>query len=259
MKRFNFKGDIISDSAKWLYNWLEMPSVSHGDIINFLSEADGDDVEIYIDSPGGLVNVGSAIYGELRNYAGKSTAYILGNAGSSASVAMLGADSVVAIPTAAIIIHNTQARAAGDYRIMEEAYAQLKEANESVINAYEIKTGMSRKDLQNLMDKTTRMSAQTALEYGFIDEIALKDGESISAIENAISESGIGMFAGGITMNAYKAQEMADKIKNLFDNNADPPPEPELEPLKNDNGGESQPVSDEQRRYLHDLRKKINS
>jgi predicted acetyltransferase len=130
---------------------------------------------------------------------------------------MLGAQKVVAIPTASVVIHNPQGKAEGDYREMGSAHEQLKEANESVINAYALKTGMDRAALQELMDKTTRMSAQTAMDHGFIDEIALQEGESLSAITNAINESGFGEILCATAPNAIKAREMADKIKSLLE------------------------------------------
>jgi len=260
MKRFNLIGDIVAEGDKWIYDYLEMPSVTHGDVSKFLEDANGEDIEIFIDSPGGLVNVGSDIYGELRAYKGKSTSYILGQAASAASVAMMGANKVIAIPTASVIIHNTQLSASGDYRDMESAADFLKEANESIINAYEVKTSMKRADLQALMDKTTRMSAQTALDYGFIDEIALKDGEKLSAIENYIGSPDIMERLGNRSFNALKIHEMAGKIKNVIEE-----PEKEeitTEPAPNESGGESGPVSDKlskQKSSFNEIRKKLYS
>jgi len=246
MKRFNMIGDMISDEAKWFYDWLEMPSVTHSAIRQFLTEAGGDDIELYIDSPGGLLNVGSDIYGELRAYAGNSTSYVLGVAGSAASVAMLGAKKIVAIPTARVVIHNAQSAAEGDYRAMKEAQQRLKEASESIINAYEIKTGMSRTALQALMDRTTSMSAQTALEYGFIDEVALKEGEHLTAIENSIEARDVLAKLGMRTYNSLKLHEIAALAKDI---------------VQNDSGGERRPVSDiqlaEQRRQFAAIRRRI--
>lgn len=287
-KRFDMKGHLISDNDKWFYDWIEMSATSHRDVQKFLEEAAGEDVEIFIDSPGGLTRVGSAIYGELRVYKGKSTAYIMGVSASASTVAMLGATKVVSIPTAQYFFHNTQTRAAGDYRTMEEAATMLKDANEAIINAYEIKTGLSRDKLQEIMDRNTWMTAQEAKNYGFIDEIALKEGEQLS--DMAITAS-LGIPAGvGAVFNAAKLHEAAKlldpaiatdgKVKLAWFNKEDlenttitTPDgkthkisitaegaghlEPTTEETSNDSGGESRPVSDSQKQHFRALHRKL--
>lgn len=288
-KRFDMKGHLISDNDKWFYDWLEMSATSHREVQKFLEEAAGEDVDIYIDSPGGLTRVGSAIYGELRAYKGKSTAYIMGVSASASTVAMLGASKVVSIPTAQVFIHNTQTYAAGDYRTMEEAATMLKDANEAIINAYEIKTGLSRDKLQALMDRNTWMTAQEAKNYGFIDEIALKEGEQLSDMTITAT---LGMPASvGAVFNAAKLHEAADKLKLVMEQDGSASPDAALTvgvtlegpdgkrykvtadaegrkrleevtdtkpgETTNDSGGESRPVSDSQRQHFRDLHRKL--
>ena len=96
---------------------------------------------------------------------------------------------------------------------MEQTAAVLKSYNDSIINAYEIKTKLSREKIQELMDSTTFMSAQKALEYGFVDEIALKDGESMAAIENALKTSAGVTNQLSSTLNTVKLRELLKSQK----------------------------------------------
>jgi ATP-dependent Clp protease protease subunit len=247
-KRFDVKGYIVPDDDKWIYDLLEIGAVSHNDIKAFLEEANGEDIELMIDSPGGVVRIASDIYSELRSYAGNSTAYIMGISASASSILMLGAQKVVAFPTARVMIHNAQSAAEGDYREMEQAAVRLKKANDSIINAYQIKTGMSRKDLQDLMDKNTWMTAQEAKNYGFVDEIALKDGENLDEIAAALP---LPMSVAPI-LNMEKMHEFAMKYKEK-------PEELQKEDEKDDeSGGGSRPVSlIEQKQRFYNLKMKL--
>ena len=79
-------------------------------------------------------------------------------------------------PTALMMVHNPWTNASGDAKDMQKAIALLDEVKESIINAYEIKTGMDRQSLSDLMDTETWMNAYRAKELGFCDEV-LFDGD----------------------------------------------------------------------------------
>lgn len=90
MKKINVKGPIISNDDKWIYDMLEMDSTAPKDVIDALPDDDSD-IEVDINSGGGLVTAGSEIYTALMNYSGKVTVNIMGMAASAASViAMAG-------------------------------------------------------------------------------------------------------------------------------------------------------------------------
>jgi ATP-dependent Clp protease protease subunit len=241
MKKFYMKGVIVSQEDKWIYDFFGMTSVTPEEVIAFLDDANGEEIKIYIDSPGGLITAGSDIYSALREYEGESTSFITGWAASAASWAMLGTKKVIASPTARFMYHNAQGRAEGDYRDMEAAAGRLKNANNSFINAYQIKTGKSRDEIQAMLDKDTFHTAQEALEFGFVDEIALKDGEELEPL--------IAAAIGGININ--KMHELAMKYKDKPN---------ELLKHKPDSGGNSGPatdVMDKQKTDLNKIRKKI--
>lgn len=174
-KRIDIKGQIVNSSDGWIYDWLGIENCNPQKVIDALQEANGEDIEVYINSPGGSVPAGSEIYTELRNYSGKKLIRITGMAASAASVIAEAGESEIS-PTGMIMIHNVQTRASGDYHDMDNTGDALRAANQSIINAYVDKTGMSREELQELMDRETYMSAQQAVEYGFIDRIMFSDG-----------------------------------------------------------------------------------
>ena len=129
------------------------------------------DVIIWINSPGGDCVAASQIYGMLIDYKGNVTVKIDGVAASAASVIAMAGTKVLMVPTALMMIHNPMTLAIGDSEEMHKAIAMLAEVKESILNAYEIKTGQSRAKLSHLMDTETWMNANRAIELGFADDV----------------------------------------------------------------------------------------
>ena len=90
---------------------------------------------------------------------------------------MAGTKGLVS-PVSMLMIHNPMTAAMGDTSEMQKAIAMLDEVKESIINAYEIKTGMSRAKLSHLMDAETWMDAHTAIDMGFADGILARPAET---------------------------------------------------------------------------------
>ena len=137
------------------------------------------DIVIWINSPGGDCVAASQIYTMLMDYRGAVTVKIDGIAASAASVIAMAGTKVLMAPTALMMIHNPASIAIGDTEEMQKAIAMLNEVKESIVNAYEIKTGQSRAKLSHLMDAETWMNANKAIELGFADGI-LEDEKSPS-------------------------------------------------------------------------------
>ena len=135
-----------------------------------LNSGEGD-ITVWINSPGGDCIAAAQIYNMLMNYKGNVTVKIDGIAASAASVIAMAGNKVIVSPVSMIMIHNPATIAAGDTSEMQKAIAMLDEVKESIINAYEIKTGLSRAKLSHLMDAETWMDANSAIEMGFADEI----------------------------------------------------------------------------------------
>ena len=111
------------------------------------------------------------IYNMLMDYKGNVTVKIDGIAASAASVIAMAGTKVLMSPVSMLMIHNPMTTAMGDTTEMQKAISMLDEVKESIINAYEIKTGLSRAKLSHLMDAETWMDANSAIEMGFADEI----------------------------------------------------------------------------------------
>lgn len=135
-----------------------------------LMAGDGD-VTIWLNSPGGDCVAASQIYSMLMDYRGSVTVKIDGIAASAASVIAMAGTKVLMAPTALMMIHNPLTIAIGDSEEMQKAVAMLSEVKESIINAYEIKTGQSRAKISHWMDAETWMNANKAIELGFADGI----------------------------------------------------------------------------------------
>ena len=126
---------------------------------------------MWINSPGGDCVAAAQIYNMLSNYKGKVTVKIDGIAASAASVIAMSGDTVLVSPVSMVMIHNPATIAWGDHAQMQKAMDMLAEVKESIINAYVLKTGLSRPKLSHLMDAETWMDANKAVELGFADDI----------------------------------------------------------------------------------------
>ena len=136
------------------------------------------DITVWINSPGGDCVAAAQIYNMLMDYRGSVTVKIDGIAASAASVIAMAGTRVLVSPVSMLMIHNPATMAMGDAAEMQKAIAMLDEVKESIINAYEIKTGMSRAKLSHLMDAETWMDAHTAVELGFADEIMTRPADA---------------------------------------------------------------------------------
>lgn len=136
-------------------------------------------VHLHINSPGGDCVAASMIYTMLMDYPGDVTVQIDGMAASAASVIAMAGSRVTMSPTAIMMVHNPLTVAFGDAAEMQKAISLLSEVKESIINAYQIKTGLPRERLGQLMDDETWMNAWKAKELGFCDEVLYADTSPI--------------------------------------------------------------------------------
>lgn len=119
----------------------------------------------------------------LMDYKGSVTVKIDGIAASAASVIAMAGTKVLVSPVSMMMIHNPVTIAMGDASEMEKAISMLSEVKDSIINAYEIKTNLSRTRLSHMMDAETWMDARKAVELGFADGI-LKRAEAEEVLED---------------------------------------------------------------------------
>lgn len=151
-------------------------------------------ITVWINSPGGDCVAAAQIYNMLANYKGTVTVRIDGIAASAASVIAMAGTKVIMSPVSMMMIHNPMTIAFGDSANMQKAIAMLDEVKESIINAYEIKTGLSRAKLSRLMDAETWMDANSAIEMGFADEIMQRntaDAVEVPQVSNIYSRTAV--------------------------------------------------------------------
>ena len=128
-------------------------------------------ITVWINSPGGDCVAAAQIYNMLMDYKGDVTVKIDGIAASAASVIVMAGTKVLMSPVSCMMIHNPATIAFGDTAEMQKAIDMLASVKDSIMNAYEIKTGMSRAKLSHMMDAETWMDAHKAMELGFADGI----------------------------------------------------------------------------------------
>lgn len=142
-----------------------------------LAEYAGKDITVWINSPGGDVVAGSQIYTALKEHKGQVTVKIDGLAASAASVIAMAGEFVYMSPTSLLMIHDPMTIAMGNAEDMQQCIDVLNECKESIINAYSLKTGISRAKISRLMTDETWMNARKAVELGFADKILYTDKE----------------------------------------------------------------------------------
>jgi ATP-dependent Clp protease protease subunit len=144
-----------------------------------LEDGEGN-ITLWINSPGGDVFAAASIYNMLMDYPYDVTVKIDALAASAASVIAMAGTKVCMSPVAMLMIHNPMTVAIGDSEEMQKAIDMLSEVKESIVNAYEIKTSLSRRKISQLMDAETWMNAKEAKKLGFADEILFSEGETES-------------------------------------------------------------------------------
>lgn len=244
--KIDVKGPIISNDEAWIYEWFDMDFTSPKTVIDQLANANGEDVIVSINSPGGYVDDGSEIYTALKAYPGHVETQIVGLAASAASFIATAGDKVVIAPTAKFMIHNASMGNLGDHRSMEKASQMLKTTDRTIVNAYVLKTGKNEQELLDMMAEETWMGPQEALEHNFVDEIMFMDNPikltASSAASAMIPQKIIDGFRNGmmnkgkpegVTKEDLKASlaEFKNEILNELQlNKTNEPKEPTLKP-----------------------------
>lgn len=169
--RIDIKGTIVSSDDAWIYEWFGIEHTNPKAVNELIANANGEELDVYINSGGGDIFAGSEIYSALRGYKGTVNIHIVGLAASAASVIMCAGKSDIS-PTAMVMVHNVSANTRGDYHVMDKSSEVLQKANKTIAAAYVAKTGMTEVEALEMMDKETWLTAHEAVEKGLIDKIA---------------------------------------------------------------------------------------
>jgi len=179
------------------------------DLISRLKSIKSETLHVHINSPGGDLFTGHAIYGIIKNFKGHKITYIDGLAASAASIIAMAGDKVVMPRNTLLMIHNASTVIYGDSQEFAKAAETLEKMNATMQTVYHDKTGMAHSEIATMMNNETWFTADEALKLGFVDMV-------IDDIElDSHYESNGNLILNGIDFgNAY-----AEKIKHHL-----PPP-----------------------------------
>ncbi len=208
MPRIDIRGVLIPNDYKWYYDILDIENTCPKDVSRVLNALQsGDVLEVYINSPGGVIDVGSEIYALLRK-TGESynvKLYVTGEACSAASVVAMAGYCEMA-PTALMMVHCVSTSASGNHNDMEKMVEVLQQADRAMCTAYTEKTGMTEEEALDMMEHETWLTAQQAKDRGLVDAVMFEEQQ----------EEGIPLVAGPLFKLPTKEQmEQVRKLAGL--------------------------------------------
>jgi ATP-dependent Clp protease protease subunit len=213
------EGEIIDDEWAWLYEWFGITATAPNKFREELKASAGKPVTVWIDSPGGSVFAAAGIYNALMEHKGGVTVKVDGKALSAASVIAMAGGEILMSPMALMMIHNPLTYAEGDMHVMRHTADVLDAVKESIVNAYQIKTGKSRAKISELMDAETWMSAKAAMKDGFADGMLYAETEPVT------NYSPVLFNRVAIQNNAAASIKKLLEIKQKNEKPPDPPPD----------------------------------
>ena len=159
-------------------------TISAKEVTEYLADLDVENINVYINSNGGVVDTAIAINNALRRHKAKVTVNIDGIAASAATLITCAGDIVRMPKNALFMIHNPSTIAMGDSEEMRKQADVLEKYKNSITETYLQKVNIDKEKLSELMDNETWLNAEEALEYGFIDEII--ENADIQVVENKV-------------------------------------------------------------------------
>lgn len=192
---------MIPNDYKWYYDFFGEDSTCPKDVQQILdSFQPGDEVEVYINSPGGVIDVGSEIYTLLKAHKENIKIYITGEACSAASIAAMAGYCEMS-PTALMMVHCVSSGVRGNHKTMEHMGEVLRTADRALCTAYMDKAGMSEDDALEMMEQETWLTAQQAKERGLIDKIMFQEEDAEPLVNGLVFK--------------LPTQEQLEKVRNM--------------------------------------------
>lgn len=172
-------------------------------------------ITVRINSPGGDVFAGVAIYNMLAEHSGEVTVKVDGLAASIASLIAMAGDKIVMLPGSMMMVHQPWSFAAGNADELEEVIESLKKIGESMTPIYATRTGLSEERVNELLKAETWMTANDAVELGFADEAVEAKTTISDSIKNALAFAGdvkAAVMQPVMSMNKPKATEVTEEV-----------------------------------------------
>lgn len=195
--KFNNKGNNVGElmlygdiaSSTWWGDEVT-PKDFKADLDNL---GDIQTLNIHINSDGGDVFAGQAIYSMLKRHSATKNVYIDGLAASIASLIAMAGDKIIMPANSMIMVHNPWTAAMGNSNDFRKLADDMDKIRESMLAVYEAKTGMKQEDIIPLLDLETWMTAQDALDNGFCDEIEEEKQVAASLSGDFLNINGVNM------------------------------------------------------------------
>lgn len=162
------------------------PSRSAYNIVKELQDVKAPSINVHINSNGGEVSEGLAIFNTLRNSGKAVTTYCDGFACSAASVVFMAGTNRVMSPASLLMIHNAWTLAMGNSDELRKQADDLEKVNQAAVEAYKMVATIPEDQIKDLMDDETWISADDALSYGFATKV-LKEDDSTEPQQSAMS------------------------------------------------------------------------
>ena len=201
----------------YIFDEIGTYGITAQEFINDIKELKGMSINLRINSLGGDVFDGMAMYNVIKRREAKTTVYIEGIAASIATIIALGADEVVMAENSLFMIHNAWGGAMGEAKDMRKTAETLDKISGELTDIYRKKTGLSYEALQEMMDEETWLNAEEAYEHGFVDVISdsikVAAKYDVSKFKNITEEQ----IQNKLNIN-IKNRKMTNELKEWFNN-----------------------------------------
>ena len=220
-------GDVEGDDYDWWTREIIRSETSANAFREALAEhPDAQQIDIYINSYGGSVFEGTAIYNQLCRHPAHKTVYVDGFACSIASVIAMAGDEIIMPRNTLMMIHNMSMLAAGNAADLRKAADDLDTINAAGRTAYLDKAGdkLDEEKLAEMMDAETWLTAAECVELGLADQIAERDADMSAA------SAQLGKAAQKLTQRLSGMKSLAAQLRALREEAPKPAKEPEPVP-----------------------------
>ncbi len=191
------------------YDYWDDSGVTAKRISAALRSLDGADVVVNINSPGGDVFEGLAIYNLLREYKGHVTVRVLGVAASAASFIAMAADEIQIARAGFFMIHNAWTGVWGNRNDLRETADFLEQIDDTIADIYHVRSGLSMDELKADMDKERWINGRDAIDSGFADaflpsDVVVEDTKNFTKEKVAAHKADILLAKAGMSRSSRR-------------------------------------------------------
>ena len=207
-------GDIIGNDWKEIYDWYSIESTCPLDVQNAIASLPkGENLEVKINSGGGMVTAGQEIYSMLRSRHDVQIE-IESLAASAASIIAMAGPCTIS-PIGMIMIHDVSGWQEGNHKDLSKMADTLRQYDKALAQAYVEKTGKPIDEILNLMDRETWLTAQRALELGFVDSITEPAGKDMTNGILKVTPEMAAQYRAAMDNQKHRDAEKAELLKDL--------------------------------------------